>query len=99
MLLGRELGADAVHLDVDASVSGWIPLEANNVQVTRIPDGIDNTVAQGKIDIQNSLRRMFETPLRNLLQFHVLESTLVKANPHLTLEKPLSMCRQISYPL
>ncbi len=91
MLLGRELGADAVHLDVDASVSGGIPLEAHNVQVTRIPDGIDDTVAQGKIDIQNTLRRMLETPLRNLLQLHVLQSTLVKANPHLTLEKPFSM--------
>ncbi len=51
MLLGGELGADAVHFDVDPGVTGRVPLDGDHVQAARIADGLDDPVAERNVDV------------------------------------------------
>ena len=96
VLLGREFGADAVDFDVYAGVSSRVPLEGEGVEAARVPDGLDDAVAQGNVDVQDSFSGMLVTPLGDLLGLHVLQTTLVETDPNLSLEHSLPEARDIA---
>jgi len=96
VLLGRELGADAVDLDVDPGITSRVPLEGERVKAARVPDGLDDAVAQRNVDVQDSFPGMLGAPLGDLLRLHVLQPPLVEADSNLGLEHSLSEARDIT---
>lgn len=86
MFLGREFGADTVHLNVDAHFFGGIPGEFDDIQICIVLDHVVDAVREGHVDLHDPVTGTRRSPGCDLLPLHVLKASFVKAQSHDTLQ-------------
>ena len=79
VLLGGELGADAVDLHEDTRVPGGVPQEAHGVEGALLD--VRRPVAERRVYLQDPLVGVGPGPLGDLLRLDVLQAPLVEADP------------------
>lgn len=84
------------YLDVNTNFLCRIPLKFNRVEEFQILHDVPQAVRKGNVDFQNSLSWTRLPPSSKLFPLHVLQTSLVEANPNDAFENRASECRQVA---